>query len=127
MAEILSQLLTMEYTEAIREQEGGSYSVYAGTVFEKFPKEHATLQIAFDTAPSKRSQMTNLVKEKLNKFAEDGLNVENLKKVKEYLTKRYNAGQKENPQPMLMCHKVTHKNLIDNHLLFRTKEPLMTV
>ncbi len=28
---------------------------------------------------------------------------------------------------MLMCHKVTHKNLIDNHLLFRTKEPLMTV
>ena len=37
------------------------------------------------------------------------------------------AGQKENPQPMLMCHKVTHKNLIDNHLLFRTKEPLMTV
>ena len=31
------------------------------------------------------------------------------------------------PARMLMCHKVTHKNLIDNHLLFRTKEPLMTV
>ena len=23
------------------------------------------------------------------------------------------------PPPMLMCHKVTHKNLIDNRLLFR--------
>ncbi len=118
MAEILSQLLTMEYTEAIREQEGGSYSVYAGTVFEKFPKEHATLQIAFDTAPSKRSQMTNLVKEKLNKFAEDGLNVENLKKVKEYLTKRYNAGQKENAYWMsaLYTYYWENVNFVDNYI-----------
>ena len=28
---------------------------------------------------------------------------------------------------MLMCRKAAHKNLLDNHLLFRTKEPLMTV
>ena len=96
MADILSQLLTMEYTETIREQEGGSYGVYAGAVFEKYPKEHTVLQIAFDTDPAKRLQMTNLVKEGLDKFVEEGPSAEELKNVKEYLTKKYNAGQKEN-------------------------------
>lgn len=45
MMSMLSQLLTMEYTETVREDEGASYGVGVSGDISLYPKVEATLQI----------------------------------------------------------------------------------
>ena len=56
MMSMLSQLLTMEYTETVREDEGASYGVGVSGDISLYPKVEATLQISFDTNPEKRAK-----------------------------------------------------------------------
>lgn len=96
MMSMLSQLLTMEYTETVREDEGASYGVGVSGDISLYPKVEATLQISFDTNPEKRAKMSSLIDKGINDFIANGPKAENLKKVKEYMLKNYEANQKEN-------------------------------
>ena len=96
MKSMLSQLLTMEYTETVREDEGASYGVGVSGDISLYPKVEATLQISFDTNPEKRAKMSSLIDKGINDFIANGPKAENLQKVKEYMLKNYEANQKEN-------------------------------
>ena len=96
MMSMLSQLLTMEYTETVREDEGASYGVGVSGDISLYPKVEATLQISFDTNPEKRAKMSSLIDKGINDFIANGPKAENLQKVKEYMLKNYEANQKEN-------------------------------
>lgn len=96
MMSILSQLLTMEYTETVREQEGASYGVGVSGDISKYPTPQGTLQISFDTDPDRRGRMSELIDKGINDFITQGPKAENLKKVKEYMLKNYESNQKEN-------------------------------
>ena len=87
MMSMLSQLLTMEYTETVREDEGASYGVGVSGDISLYPKVEATLQISFDTNPEKRAKMSSLIDKGINDFIANGPKAENLQKVKEYMTK----------------------------------------
>ena len=96
MMNILSQLLTMEYTDTVREQEGGTYGVGVSGSVSKYPTQQATMEISFDTDPDRRARMVELIDKGMNDFIANGPNAENLKKVKEYMMKNFEANQKEN-------------------------------
>ena len=96
MMNILSQLLTMEYTETVREQEGGTYGVGVSGSLSKYPTAQGTVEISFDTDPDRRTKMVELIDKGINDFIAQGPNAENLKKVKEYMLKNFEANQKEN-------------------------------
>ena len=96
MMSILSQLLTMQYTDTVREEEGASYGVQVGGELSKYPSVQATLQVYFDTDPAKRAKMVGLIDKGMNDFIANGPDADKLKKVKEYMLKTYEQNQKEN-------------------------------
>lgn len=108
---MLSQLLTMKYTETVREEEGGSYGVGVSGNIGKYPKEEATLQVYFDTDPEKRAEMTKLIDKGISEFIVNGPDADNLKKVKEYMLKNFESNQKENGYWMNLLYSFYWENL----------------
>ena len=93
---MLSQIMDMVYTETIREKEGASYGVGTAGQLNCYPKEEAIFQIVFDTDPTKREKMEQIVMSELQKVAQEGPRPEHLAKVKEFLLKKHLENMKEN-------------------------------
>ena len=104
MMSMLAQLLTMEYTETVREEAGASYGVGVQGDLNKYPKEEGILQIYFDTDPAKRAEMSKLIDKGIEDFIANGPKAEELAKVKEYMLKTYEANQKENGYWLGLLH-----------------------
>ncbi|MBQ8500682.1 MAG: insulinase family protein [Bacteroides sp.] len=92
----LNQILRMLYTEEVREKEGGTYGVSNDISLSKYPKEKMTLQISYQTDPSKKDHLNKIIDAQLEKVATEGPSEEHIQKVKEYMLKSYNDSQKEN-------------------------------
>jgi len=94
--DFVKQILSIIYTEEIREKEGGTYGVSVGAQMYSFPKTGALLQIAYETDPDKREYLNNRIQEILQDFAANGPSEENMAKIKEYKTKKHAENLKEN-------------------------------
>lgn len=94
--EMVSQILDLVYTESIREEEGGTYSVGVGGSLDKHPEEIFTFQIMFDTDPARKDKLMEIVYAEVQKLAKEGPSEENLGKVKEHLLKSHSEELKEN-------------------------------
>ncbi|MGL4851542.1 MAG: M16 family metallopeptidase [Phocaeicola sp.] len=106
-----SQILSIVYTESVREKEGGTYGVGVRGSITKLPKESGTLQINFDTNPEKREHLTKVVLDGLTQFANEGPSPENLNKVKEYMLKQYGENLKENSYWVSVLERYYWENL----------------
>ncbi|MCD8167461.1 MAG: insulinase family protein [Bacteroides sp.] len=93
---ILSQILTLIYTEEVREKEGGTYGVSVSGSVDKFPKEDFTLQIFFETDPGKMDKLIDIVYKELTHIATNGPTETDLNKVKEFMLRKYTEQLKEN-------------------------------
>lgn len=96
MMSIMGQLLDILYTQTVREEAGGTYGVSCYGSLSKYTKEEGMFQIYFDTDPTRRADMVNLIKEGIDDFMDKGPDEGNLNKVKEYMLKTYRQNQKEN-------------------------------
>lgn len=96
MMDMMQQILTLVYTEKVREDEGGTYYVSVHGELSKYPKEEYTMQIYFDTAPSKKDKLIEIIFAEINAFATQGPSEQDLSKVKEYMLKKYAENLKEN-------------------------------
>ena len=93
---MLDQILDIVYTEKVREEEGGTYGVYAGGSISRYPEGQTILQIMFDTDPEKVDHLNRIVINELHAMASDGPREGDFTKVKEYLNKSYDENLKEN-------------------------------
>ena len=93
---MISQILNLVYTEEIREKEGGTYGVGVHGKLTRTPAENCLLQIVFDTDPTKRERMVEIVLAVVEKLAKEGPSQKNLDKVKEYMLKKHAENIKEN-------------------------------
>lgn len=91
-----SRTMDMVYTEEVREKEGGTYGVSISGKLGKFPKEEAIVEIQFNTDPSKREKMVEIIYRELENVAANGPKEEHLAKVKEALIKQFAETVKEN-------------------------------
>lgn len=96
MMSVMGQLLDILYTQTVREEAGGTYGVSCYGSLSKYTKEEGMFQIYFDTDPTRRADMVNLIKEGIDDFMAKGPDEGNLNKVKEYMLKTYRQNQKEN-------------------------------
>lgn len=87
VADALTYILNMVYTETVREDEGGTYGVSPYIQVVNEPKSQAILQIQFDTDPQKVDDLVELVKSGLYDIAENGVTPEQLVKVRENYAK----------------------------------------
>ena len=96
LMDMTCQVMDLVYTEKVREDEGGTYSVYVGGNLSKYPNEIAGLQVIFDTAPSKREKLMKIIFAEIEHIAKEGPSETNLNKVKEFMLKKHTEDLKEN-------------------------------
>ena len=107
---MLEQLMTMHYTESVREDEGGAYGVPVQGGVTDYPEEIAEFIVQLPTAPEKRARMTELVYAGIDKICADGPKAEDLQKVKEYMHRKHAEDLKENTYWMSSLIRQTRFN-----------------
>lgn len=90
LMDAIGQLLRIVYTEKVREDKGGTYSVQASGNLQHHPDDEALLRIAFQTDPQKYNSLIPIVYKELEKMATEGPSQQDLDKVKVYELKVYN-------------------------------------
>ena len=90
LMDAIGQLLRIVYTEKVREDKGGTYSVQASGNLQHHPNNEALLRIAFQTDPQKYNSLIPIVYKELEKMATEGPSKQDLDKVKAYELKVYN-------------------------------------
>ena len=92
----LMYVLDLNYTETIREEEGGTYGVGAFGQFIPKPDNRFLFQITFDTNPEKAALLLVLAKEGFKSMAENGPTQEQLSKAKENFLKNITENRHQN-------------------------------
>lgn len=90
LMDAIGQLLRIVYTEKVREDKGGTYSVQVSGNLQHHPDDEALLRIAFQTDPQKYNDLIPIVYKELEKMATEGPSQQDLDKVKAYELKVYN-------------------------------------
>lgn len=90
LMDAIGQLLRIVYTEKVREDKGGTYSVQVSGDLQHHPNDEALLRIAFQTDPQKYNSLIPIVYKELEKMATKGPSQQDLDKVKAYELKVYN-------------------------------------
>ncbi len=93
---ILGQIMSIIYTETIREEEGGTYGVSVRGSITKYPKGVFNLTIYFDTNSELRDKLIAKVHAELKKVAEEGPSEANVNKIKEYMLKKQAEDLRDN-------------------------------
>ena len=107
---MLQQLMTMHYTESVREDEGGAYGVPVQGAVSDYPEEIAEFIVQLPTAPEKRARMTELVYAGVDKMCNEGPKAEDIQKVKEYMHRKHAEDLKENTYWMTSLIRQTRFN-----------------
>jgi zinc protease len=94
--DILQQILRIVYTEKVREDEGGAYSVGVQGNIASYPVGQSILQISFDTNAEKKDLLNEIVHRELKQIATSGPRPEEFKKVVEFMTKKQAENEQEN-------------------------------
>lgn len=89
LMDAIGQLLRIVYTEKVREDKGGTYSVQVSGNLQHHPNDEALLRIAFQTDPQKYNDLIPIVYKELEKMATEGPSQQDLDKVKAYELKVY--------------------------------------
>ena len=101
----LEYIMSMRYTESLREEEGGTYGASVATSFSRRPKAQALLQVYFDCKPDLTARLCELAEQGMKDMAANGptetevsMAVLNLKKniPENRLNNSYWRGQIEN-------------------------------
>ncbi|SFD01058.1 zinc protease [Chitinophaga sp. CF118] len=89
MMSFVGRILTINYTENLREKEGGVYYVGAAGSISKFPKDNFNFSIWFATDPDpiKKAKLMKIMYAEIDKLIEQGPAPENVDKAKGNLLK----------------------------------------
>ena len=106
LMQCLSRTLDMVYLEEVREKQGGTYGVQTIGQLSRYPKDdEGILEIVFNTDPTKREMLMQIIMGELQKVANEGPKEEHLAKVKEAMVKQYAENIKENTYWMGMLYQ----------------------
>lgn len=115
--DMLGQLMTALYTETVREDEGGAYTIPVNGVTSDYPEEMGMVQIQLPTAPDKRVKMTEIIYKGIDEMVANGPKAEELQKVKEYMHRSHAENLKKNSYWMSQMINISRqgKNFVDGY------------
>ncbi len=87
-AKVIQNILTILYTENIREKEGGTYGVGVGARISHYPKAKFNLGMGFDCDPEKADYLRSLLYKEIDQLLAEGPSQVNLDKVIDNLKKQ---------------------------------------
>ncbi len=85
----LRRVLSIAYTDSVREEQGGVYGISAQAGIDPDNKPTGLLKLTFTTGPGKYQTVMPVVLRQLENIAKHGPLAESLEKVKAYLKKQY--------------------------------------
>ena len=106
----LEYVLQTLFTQTVREDEGGAYSMGVNIGLSDYPEKKALAQIYLPTAPEKRERMTEIVYKGIDDIVNNGPAVEEVQKAKEYLLRSHAENLKKNNYWMSQIINVTREN-----------------
>ncbi|MBR4366641.1 MAG: insulinase family protein [Bacteroidaceae bacterium] len=111
LVDFLDQVMDMMYTQTVREDEGGAYSVGVSGGLRPYPEEEAMFTITLPTAPEKRAYMTEIIYKGVEDIINNGPKEEDVQKVKEYLNRTYTENLKKNGYWSSIIQNKVRRNL----------------
>ncbi len=94
--DMFQQILRIIYTEKIREDEGGTYSVQVSGEISSYPLGQSSVQISFDTNTGEKYRLNQIVQQELENLAKNGPRIEDFNKVKEFMIKKQAENEQDN-------------------------------
>ena len=95
--DIAHQILSIIYTEEIREKEGGTYGVSTNGGYNVNPEmTEEYIQIVYQTSPEDYARLNKRIEELLAEFAQNGPAEANMQKVKDYMHKTHEENLRDN-------------------------------
>jgi zinc protease len=92
---IIDEVLDLRYTETIREDEGGTYSVSVHRSMSHYPREKMSLTMRFDCDPDEAAYLKSLIYREIDALLEQGPSqgdldktIENMRKQREEVMQR---------------------------------------
>lgn len=87
--DFLRRVLSIAYTDSVREEKGGVYGVSVETQLDKTSNPDALMKISFNTDPDKYDMVIPIIYRQIENIAKYGPLESSMQKVKEYLVKQY--------------------------------------
>lgn len=85
----LGDILTLRYTESLREKEGGTYGTQVKSTMEKLPVSQAGIQISFDCDADKAEHLLSIAYQEMEKIKKGEIVAEDIEKTRtSYLKSR---------------------------------------
>ena len=116
--DFLEQSLQMLFTESVREDEGGAYSVGVSGNISTYPEKIALMQIQLPTAPDKRQRMTEVIYQGIDDMCQNGPTAEQMQKIREYMLRSHDENIKTNGYWLgaISNQVMEHKNFVDGYI-----------
>jgi zinc protease len=93
---LFSQIINLVYTEKIREDEAGTYSVRAGGSISRYPAGQTILQISYDTNTEQVTHLNQIIVNELNDIAVNGPREIDFNRAREATLNSFAVSQREN-------------------------------
>ncbi|MDR1764090.1 MAG: insulinase family protein [Dysgonamonadaceae bacterium] len=94
--DVIQNIMSIVYTEKVREDEGGTYGVSVACDFSFYPKGRAVYQAVFETDPAKVEYLNGIVHQEFRNLAENGPREADFSKSKENLLKSHQENLQQN-------------------------------
>ena len=112
---VISNVLSLRYTENIREKEGGTYGVRVSPSVSKLPNQTLGLNISFSADPQKIEYLKTLVYKEIDLLVKKGPSQEDFNKVISKLKKNHEQGRDKNAYwfGVLKAYYFNNENYLD--------------
>ena len=87
--DFLKRVLSIAYTDSVREEKGGTYGVSVDFSLEQDDRPNATLRISYNADPTRYDELNPIIYRQLEHIAENGPLSSSMDKIKQYLVKQY--------------------------------------
>lgn len=116
--DFFAQLLTIRYTETMREEKGGTYGVSAFGQTAFLPVDAYLYLTLFDTEPAMVDELKQDIINEIEKMAAGDVREDDMVKIKEYFTKQYPDQLKQNGywRNILMYYHLYGYDLDSNYM-----------
>ncbi len=97
---MIKAILTLRYTESVREKEGGTYGVGVRSGLSHYPEAEGSVSISFDCDPDRRDDLIPLIYKEIDVLKKDGPTQVDLDKVKKNILKSRKEQKEKNSYVM---------------------------
>ena len=87
--DFLKRVLSIAYTDSVREEKGGTYGVSVDFSLERDDHPNALLRISYNADPTRYEELNPIIYRQLEHIAQHGPAASSMDKVKQYLVKQY--------------------------------------